>query len=105
MSLSGRVAFVTGASQGIGRACALRLAKDGAAVAVAARNQEKLNELVTEITAARGTASAFALDVTDEEQVKSKIKAAIAQFGKIANPGMARVTPSACRRSHSAHGP
>jgi len=83
MSLSGRVAFVTGASQGIGRACALRLAKDGAAVAVAARNQEKLNELVTEITAARGTASAFALDVTDEEQVKSKIKAAIAQFGKI----------------------
>src|SRR5271170_3818949 len=83
MSLSGRVAFVTGASQGIGRACALRLAKDGAAVAVAARNQEKLNELVTEITAARGTASAFALDVTDEEQVKAKIKAAIAQFGKI----------------------
>jgi len=68
MSLSGRVAFVTGASQGIGRTCALRLAKDGATVAVAARNVEKLNELVGEITAAGGKAAAFALDVADEEQ-------------------------------------
>jgi len=83
MSLSGRVALVTGASQGIGRTCALRLAKEGAAVAVAARNQEKLNELVSEITAAGGKAAAFALDVGDEEQVKSAIKAAIEQFGKI----------------------
>ena len=83
MSFSGRVALVTGASQGIGRACALRLAKDGAAVAVAARNQEKLNEVVSEISAAGGKASAFALDVGDEEQVKSAVKAAIAQFGKI----------------------
>jgi 3-oxoacyl-[acyl-carrier protein] reductase len=83
MSLPGRVALVTGASQGIGRTVALRLAKDGAAVAVAARNQEKLNELVTEITAAGGTASAFALDVADEDQVKATVKAAIAQFGKI----------------------
>ncbi len=83
MSLSGHVAFVTGASQGIGRACALRLAKAGATVAVAARNQEKLNELVHEITASRGQASAFALDVTDEEQIKYSIKAAITQFGKV----------------------
>jgi 3-oxoacyl-[acyl-carrier protein] reductase len=83
MSLSGRVALVTGASQGIGRACALRLAKDGAAVALAARNQEKLNELANEIAANGGTAAAFALDVMDEEQIKSAIKAAIAQFGKI----------------------
>jgi len=83
MSLSGRVALVTGASQGIGRACALRLSADGATVAVAARNYEKLNELVAEITAAGGKAAAFALDVSDEEQVKSTSKAAIAQFGKI----------------------
>jgi 3-oxoacyl-[acyl-carrier protein] reductase len=83
MSLSGRVALVTGASQGIGRTCTLRLAKDGAAVAVAARNQEKLNELVGEITNAGGKAAAFALDVGDEEQVKSTLKSAIAQFGKI----------------------
>ena len=83
MSLSGRIAFVTGASQGIGRACALKLATAGATVAVAARNQEKLNQLVEEITAAGGKAGAFALDVTDEEQVKLAIKAAVAQFGKI----------------------
>src|SRR5215472_3437284 len=83
MSLSGHVALVTGASQGIGRTCALRLAKEGAAVAVAARNQEKLNELVNEITAAGGKAAAFPLDVADEEQVKATVKAAIAQLGKI----------------------
>jgi 3-oxoacyl-[acyl-carrier protein] reductase len=83
MSLSGHVALVTGASQGIGRTCALRLAKDGATVAVAARNQEKLNELVSEITTAGGKAAAFALDVTDEEQVKATVKAILAQFGKI----------------------
>jgi 3-oxoacyl-[acyl-carrier protein] reductase len=83
MSLSGRVALVTGASQGIGRTCAQRLAKEGATVAVAARNQEKLNELVTEITSTGGKAAAFALDVADEEQVKSTVKAILAQFEKI----------------------
>jgi 3-oxoacyl-[acyl-carrier protein] reductase len=83
MSLSGRVAFITGASQGIGRACALKLATAGAAVALAARNQEKLNDLVNEITAAGGAALACTLDVTDEEQVKASIKGAIARFGKI----------------------
>jgi 3-oxoacyl-[acyl-carrier protein] reductase len=83
MPLSGRVALVTGASQGIGRTCALRLAKDGATVAVAARNQEKLNELVAEIIGAGGQAAAFALDVADEDQVKATVKAVIAQFGKV----------------------
>jgi len=83
MSLSGRIAFVTGASQGIGRACALKLASAGAAVAVAARNQDKLDDLVNEIAAAGGKSAAFALDVTDEGQVKSAIKSAIGQFGKI----------------------
>ena len=83
MSLSGRVALVTGASQGIGRTVALRLATDGATVAVAARNQEKLNELVAEIIGAGGQAAAFALDVADEDQVKATVKAVIAQFGKV----------------------
>ena len=83
MSLAGRVAFVTGASQGIGRACAMKLATAGATVSVAARSEEKLNQLVHDITAAGGKAAAFALDVTDEEQVKSTIKSVVAQFGKI----------------------
>jgi 3-oxoacyl-[acyl-carrier protein] reductase len=83
MTLSGRVALVTGASQGIGRACALKLADAGAAVAVAARNQQKLEELVAQITAAGGNAAAFVLDVGDEEQIKSVFKAALTHFGKI----------------------
>jgi 3-oxoacyl-[acyl-carrier protein] reductase len=83
MSLSGRVALVTGASQGIGRTCALRLAKEGATVAAVARNQEKLNELVAEISAAGRQAAAFVLDVGDEEQVKATVKVIISQLGKI----------------------
>jgi 3-oxoacyl-[acyl-carrier protein] reductase len=83
MSLSGHVALVTGASQGIGRSCALKLAECGATVAVAARNQEKLNEVVMQITAGGGKAVAFAMDVGEEEQIKSVCKAAIAELGKI----------------------
>src|SRR6266436_31454 len=83
MKLEGRVALVTGASQGIGHACALALAREGASIAVAARNRQKLDELVGQITAAGGKASAIVMDVVDEEQVKSGIKSALAQFGKI----------------------
>ena len=83
MTFSGRVALVTGASQGIGRACAVRLAKAGATVVVAARNQQKLDEVVQEISAAGGLAAPFVLDVADEEQIKTVFRAAIAQFGKI----------------------
>src|ERR1700751_4261623 len=83
MTLSGRVALVTGASQGIGHACARKLAEAGAAVAVAARNQAKLEGLVAQIAAAGGKAAAFPLDVSNEEQIKSVVKAAIAHLGKI----------------------
>ena len=83
MKLEGRVALVTGASQGIGHACALALAREGATVAVAARNQQKLDQLAGQIAAAGGKAAAFVIDVADEEQVKSGIKSALAQFGKI----------------------
>jgi 3-oxoacyl-[acyl-carrier protein] reductase len=83
MSLSGRVALVTGASQGIGHAIALKLGEARANVAAAARNQDKLNEVVGKIASAGGTAAAFVLDVSDEEQIRSVCKAVIAQFGKI----------------------
>ncbi len=83
MPLTGRVALITGASQGIGRACALRLAKEGAAIAAAARNQDKLDELVRTISAAGGEVAAFVMDVSDEEQIKSSCKAAISRFGKV----------------------
>jgi 3-oxoacyl-[acyl-carrier protein] reductase len=83
MKLEGRVALVTGASQGIGHACALALAREGATVAAAARNRQKLEQLVAEITAAGGKAAAFVIDVSDEEQVKSGVKSVLAQFGKI----------------------
>jgi 3-oxoacyl-[acyl-carrier protein] reductase len=83
MTLSGRVALVTGASQGIGRACAMRLAQSGATVVLAARGKDKLQALVEEIAAAGGKAAAFPLDVSDEEQIRSTFKAVIVQFSKI----------------------
>jgi 3-oxoacyl-[acyl-carrier protein] reductase len=82
-SLEGKTALVTGASQGIGRACALELAKAGARVALAARNQAKLAEVAAEILAAGGTAQVFVMDVASEESIKSTAKAILAQFGAV----------------------
>jgi 3-oxoacyl-[acyl-carrier protein] reductase len=82
-SIEGRIALVTGASQGIGRACALELARAGVTVALAARNEAKLAEVVAEIEAAGGKAAAFALDVSSEEQIKTGAKAVLERFGKV----------------------
>src|SRR5476649_1804511 len=82
-TLAGRVALVTGASQGIGRACALALAAQGAHVALAARNADKLAEVAAEIAAAGGTAHAFVLDIAEEESIKACAKAVVAHFGKL----------------------
>ena len=81
--LQGRIALVTGASQGIGRACALELAKAGATVALAARNETKLAEVAAEIAAAGGQAVPFALDVSSEESIKNGAKAVLDKFGKV----------------------
>ncbi len=81
--VEGRVALVTGASQGIGRACALVLAAGGAKVALCARNEEKLQQVASEIAASGGEAAVFKMDVSNEEEIKAGVKAALAHFGKI----------------------
>jgi 3-oxoacyl-[acyl-carrier protein] reductase len=83
MSLSGRVALVTGASQGIGRACALRLAGAGATIALAARHQERLSDVAKEVGGTGAKTAVFPMDVADEEQIKTTIKSVLGQFGKI----------------------
>src|SRR5256886_3088066 len=82
-SLKGKVALVTGASQGIGRDTALAFSESGAKVAVAARNEEKLTALVAEIAAAGGEAFAVKMDVADAEHVKAGFKQVIEKFGRL----------------------
>ena len=81
--LASHVALITGASQGIGRSCALALSEAGAQVALAARNEEKLATVVKEVEAQGGQAAAFRMDVSDEDSVKAAVKAALERFGKI----------------------
>jgi 3-oxoacyl-[acyl-carrier protein] reductase len=83
IDLTGHVALVTGASQGIGRACAQALAEAGAAVALAARSEDKLATVVQEISSKGGQAAAFKMDVASEGEIKAGAKAAIEKFGKI----------------------
>lgn len=82
-SLKDKVALVTGASQGIGRATSVVLASAGAQVAVAARNAEKLSSVVAEIEAAGGVALAVPMDVADAVQVKAGFQQALAKFGRL----------------------
>jgi len=82
-NLQGRIALVTGASQGLGRACAQALAQAGATVVLAARNEVKLAEAVAEIEASGGQAAAFPLDVASEESIKAGAKAVLERFGKV----------------------
>jgi len=72
--LGGRTALVSGASQGIGRTIAAVLAKQGARVVVAARNEEKLAALVAEIEAAGGSARALALDLARAGELGERLK-------------------------------
>ena len=78
-----RVALVTGASQGIGRAIALHLALAGYPVALAARNAGKLAEVKAEIEAAGGVAESFVLDVAEEASVRQTAKAVLERFGTV----------------------
>jgi 3-oxoacyl-[acyl-carrier protein] reductase len=91
--MNSRTALVTGASRGIGRACAKALAKAGARVVVAARTVEALEELAAELRAEGAEAAAVALDLADAASIERAAKAA-AEFGRIDilvnNAGMTR---------------
>lgn len=82
-SLKDKVALVTGASQGIGRATARALSEAGAKVAIAARNEQQLGTLAAEIATAGGEALAVPMDVGDAVQVKNGFQAALGKFGRL----------------------
>ena len=81
--LDGKVAVITGASSGIGEATAEALAAEGATVVVAARREDRLNELVERIENSGGRTLAVSCDITDEEQARDLISRAVEEFGRI----------------------
>lgn len=95
--LTDRVALVTGASAGIGRATALALAEAGARVAVTARRADRLEGLVAEIEEGGGSALALAADAVSLEAVRSVVAGTVDRFGSldilVANAGIMRVAP------------
>ena len=97
MKLEGRVAIVTGAASGMGRAIALRYAREGARVVVADLNQSAGQQVVDEIIAASGSAVAVAVDVRDPRQARSMTDAAVRHFGGldilVNNAGVGKIIP------------
>jgi citronellol/citronellal dehydrogenase len=90
MSLNGKTLFITGASRGIGLAVALRAARDGANIAIAAKTQEPhpklagtIHTAAAEVEAAGGRALPLAVDIRDEDAVKDAIERTAAHFGGI----------------------
>jgi 3-oxoacyl-[acyl-carrier protein] reductase len=81
--MTNRTAFVTGASRGIGRACALSLAQAGARVVVAARDRAKLDEVAAEIRAGGREAFVVAIDLASADSIKAAFAEAAKDFGRI----------------------
>ena len=81
--MTNRTAFVTGASRGIGRAVALRLAATGARIVVASNERENNDLVVAEIAAAGGQAFPLYLDLTSQDSIKEAVAAAIKEAGRI----------------------
>jgi NAD(P)-dependent dehydrogenase (short-subunit alcohol dehydrogenase family) len=82
-SLRNKTVLITGASSGIGKATALRLAQYGAQIALTARNQGALEQVRQEIEALGGAALVTPADVADAEQVRGAVEATVARFGKL----------------------
>lgn len=80
---AGQVALVTGAASGMGRVTALAFAQAGAAVVLVDRDEPKLRDVATEITAAGGKAITLAGDVADESLAKLAVERAVSEFGKL----------------------
>jgi NAD(P)-dependent dehydrogenase (short-subunit alcohol dehydrogenase family) len=81
--LEKRIAIITGAGQGIGRAIALGLAGEGAKIAIADVNEERANAVKNEIEAGGGTALAIRTDVSDETSVQAMVQKSLQEFGKL----------------------
>jgi NAD(P)-dependent dehydrogenase (short-subunit alcohol dehydrogenase family) len=81
--LDGKVAIITGASKGIGRALSVRFAREGAAVVCTARSADRVKETTAEITKAGGKAIAVVCDAAQEDQVKAMVAEGVKAFGKI----------------------
>jgi len=83
LGLTGKVAIITGGTQGIGRATALRLAAEGACVVIAARGRDRLDAVATEIAAAGGRAAAVQVDVNQTEDCAALVQRALDAFGRL----------------------
>jgi NAD(P)-dependent dehydrogenase (short-subunit alcohol dehydrogenase family) len=83
MKLVGRIAIITGASKGLGKAMALALSAEGANVALVSRDMAQLEQVAAEIGSMGGCAAAFPADVTSEDQVRAVERAVLNRFGRV----------------------
>ncbi|MFT8480476.1 SDR family oxidoreductase [Gluconobacter oxydans] len=96
-NIAGKVVLITGGSSGLGEATARYLAARGAKVAIAARRRDRLDEIVSELTAQGQTARAYTLDVTKRSEVEETVAAVTRDFGRldvlVNNAGLMAIAP------------